>query len=477
MSRHAAVRDIAITLARRCGTPLSRQIEDQLRESIRRGGLLPGHELPSTRALADDLAVSRGVVVRAYTQLATEGYLDLRQGATPRVKWCGSRPEARLARPPRPRRRGYSLIAGAPDLARFPRRQWLASLETGLGRLGEASLEGLDRGGVRELREELAAYLGRSRGVVARPENVVVTTGLQNGFELLASVLQQRGAERFAVETPSARTLHRTLRRLGVAVQGMPTASAEAALRVLETDPAAVVLSPTFRVRHERLDHGGVAAAVAAWARERNGLVVEVDRGADAPDRAVAQSFREITTATVGWLGATLSPAVRLGWLLVPASLAEAVARMQETTASPSGTEQLALADFLRRGELDRHLRRMRELNRARHDALVAALQDELPEIPIRSAPEGLQVLVELESPAAEEVVERNLRIAGHEVDTLSHNSLPAFGALHGVLVGYGSLPEPAIPAVAAAVANAVRTGVLQEAPRPRSSVDRAAVS
>src|SRR5579884_3957996 len=222
MSRQLAARDVAITLARRSGTPLSRQIEDQLRECIRRGALLQGHELPSTRALADDLCVSRGVVVRAYTQLAAEGYLDLRQGATPRVKWCGGRPpEARLSRLPRPRRPGYSLLHGAPDLARFPRRQWLASLEAALSRLGRSSLEGLDHGGVVELREELAAYLGRSRGVAARPENVVITTGLHNGFELLAAALQQRGAERFAVETPSARTLHRTLRRLGIAVQGL----------------------------------------------------------------------------------------------------------------------------------------------------------------------------------------------------------------------------------------------------------------
>ncbi len=467
MSRQLAARDVAITLARRSGTPLSRQIEDQLRECIRRGALLQGHELPSTRALADDLCVSRGVVVRAYTQLAAEGYLDLRQGATPRVKWCGGRPpEARLSRLPRPRRPGYSLLHGAPDLARFPRRQWLASLEAALSRLGRSSLEGLDHGGVVELREELAAYLGRSRGVVARPENVVITTGLHNGFELLAAALQQRGAERFAVETPSARTLHRTLRRLGIAVQGLPTASAEAALRVLETDPAAVIMSPTFRVRHPKLDHGGVAAAVAAWARERQGLIVEVDRAADCPERtAITRPTQKVAVASVGHLGATLSPAVRLGWLLLPVPLAEAVAKIQETSSSPSGTEQLALADFLRRGELDRHLRRMRELNGARHDALVAALQDALPEAAVASAPEGLQVMVELESPAAEAAAARSLRLAGYEVDTVSHNSLPAFGLLYGVLVGYGCLPEPAIPSVAAAVAQAVRSTTSRPSP------------
>jgi GntR family transcriptional regulator/MocR family aminotransferase len=470
MGRQLAVRDIAISLARRSGTPLSRQLEDQLRESIRRGCLLQGHELPSTRALADDLDVSRGVVVRAYTQLAAEGYLELRQGATPRVRWCGARPaESRLSRLPRPRRhKEYSLLPGAPDLARFPRRQWLASLQAAMSRLGETSLEGADRGGIVELREELAAYLGRSRGVAARPENVVVTTGLYNGFELLAAALHLDGADRFAVETPSARPLHRALRRFGVTVQGLPTASAESALRVLETDPGAVVMSPTFRVRHPELDHGGVAAAVAAWAHERNGLVIEVDRAADSPERAaIVRPTREVAIACVGHLGATLSPAVRLGWLLLPATLAEAVARIQETSSPASGTEQLALADFLRRGELDRHLRRMRELNQARHDALVAALQDELPGTPVCAAPEGLQVMVELDSTAAEEAVARAMQAAGYEVDTVSRNSLPAFGAVHGLLVGYGCLPEPAIPAVASAVGRAVRKGGAADAGRP----------
>ena len=167
--RGLQARELFVHLDRTSRVPITRQLEEQLREAIQGGRLPSGQDLPSTRMLAEDLAVSRGVVVRAYGQLAAEGYLELRQGANPRVGGITAPPAAARSAPSgtHGRRFRYDLRPERPDLGEFPRRQWLRSVRQALLTGKDADLGYIDRRGHRRLREEIALYLARARGVAA----------------------------------------------------------------------------------------------------------------------------------------------------------------------------------------------------------------------------------------------------------------------------------------------------------------------
>ncbi len=182
--------------------PLHEQLERGLREGIRSGRLRGGMRLPSTRALAVELGVSRGVITEAYGQLGAEGYLETRQRAAPRVATAvrASAPRS----PPAPSYRASPITStrASPDLAGFPRASWLRSLRAAWR---ESPLDAIGYGdprGVPALREALADYLGRVRGAAAEPENLIMCTGFMQGFSLLCRLLHSQGVEAIAMEDP-----------------------------------------------------------------------------------------------------------------------------------------------------------------------------------------------------------------------------------------------------------------------------------
>ncbi|HST42995.1 MAG TPA: aminotransferase class I/II-fold pyridoxal phosphate-dependent enzyme, partial [Conexibacter sp.] len=207
--------DLLLDLDAAPGTTLRRRAEHALREAVRSGRLAPGTRLPATRALAAELGVSRGVVVEAYAQLAAEGYLRTHRGGGTTV--AVSTPDGEQVGPldalggtdwagevaAVPMR--HDLRPALPALAGFPRAAWLASLSRVLRALPDERLGYPDPAGVPELRETLAAYLGRVRGVRAAPHQIVVTGGLRDALTLLWSTLAAQGARRIAVEQPGWR--------------------------------------------------------------------------------------------------------------------------------------------------------------------------------------------------------------------------------------------------------------------------------
>src|SRR6185437_10299504 len=164
-----SVGDVDLEIEFRDGVSLRRQLEDALRVAIRSGRLPPGSVLPPSRDLADQLSVSRGVVVDSYAQLATEGYLSARRGSGTRVAAT-----AASGRPPAPRQYRYELRPGTADFHSFPRAAWKAALVRALRELPDSRLTYADHRGVPELRNALSGYLARVRGVVVDPEHVVV---------------------------------------------------------------------------------------------------------------------------------------------------------------------------------------------------------------------------------------------------------------------------------------------------------------
>jgi len=184
--------------------PLHRQIEASIRDSIRAGRLPRGSSLPSSRVLAADLGVSRGVVVEAYQQLTAEGYLASRGGGYTQVA-AGPSPATagllHLARPVPPR---IDLSYGRADVSSFPRASWLRAIRGALASAPNDLFGYLAGRGVPQLRTAIADYLNRVRGTVAQPDQVVICTGYAQGIALLVGVLAAAGARRLALEDPSS---------------------------------------------------------------------------------------------------------------------------------------------------------------------------------------------------------------------------------------------------------------------------------
>jgi GntR family transcriptional regulator/MocR family aminotransferase len=459
--------ELLLTVSRNGPRTLGAQIEDQLRAAIRDGTLRPGARVPSTRDLARQLGVSRRIAVDAYAQLAAEGFLTLRQGARPHVSGAaagGPGDAAAVEAEPAPATFRYDFRPSVPDVSAFPRAAWLRALRTALAEVTDAELAYSDPRGAPVLRSALAEYLGRVRGVVAAPPRVLVTSGYTQGLDVVLHALAARGARRLAVEDPSDPEAEWSAERAGLGSVRVPVD--EEGIRVdalAATDADAVVLTPAHQHPTGVVLSSARRAELVAWLRERGATAIEDDYDAEYRyDRAAVGALQGLDPEHVVYAGSaskTLAPALRLGWLVLPAALVEPVAHQK--LLADRGTariEQHALADLLARGELDRHLRRMRIRYRARRDALVAALAAELPEARVRGIAAGLHATVELtagddEAAILAEAARRRLGLMALGEVRTGDATGPAT-----LLVGYAQLSEPAIPAAIRELAAAVRT-------------------
>jgi GntR family transcriptional regulator/MocR family aminotransferase len=437
---------------------LKAQLEEQLRAAVRDERLAPGSPLPSSRGLARELGVSRGVVVEAYSQLAAEGYLVTRPGGVTRVAEAASPGEQALPPPAAERPPRFDFRPGGPDVSLFPRDAWLASLRRSLRAAPDARLDYGDPRGAPELRAALASYLGRVRGAACDPERVIVTSGMAQGMALLGRTLVARGGRRIAVEDPSSEPGRTQLGSTGL--ETVPIEVDDEGLRTewLEAHAPldAVMVTPAHQFPLGMVLSAARRARLAEWAASADALVLEDDYDAEYRyDRAPVGTLQGLAPERVVYAGSvskTLAPGLRLGWMVAPERIAaDLVAAKERDDLGTPIVEQLALADFLERGELDRHLRRTRGVYRRRRDALVAALAAELPDWEPTGIAAGLH-LVALLPPGSDEGAvlaaarERGLALAGLG----DHTVAPRPPAL---LLGYGRIAEPAIAAGVAGLA------------------------
>jgi GntR family transcriptional regulator / MocR family aminotransferase len=229
--------------------PLRAQVEREIREGIRAGRLRAGARLPASRPLAQELRVSRGVIVEAYAQLIAEGYLSARRSGGTRVAGGASRPAPhRSPHHPSPPRIRFDLRAGIPDLSLFPRRAWHAATVAALRELPDASLSYGPPQGLGYLRRTLADYLGRVRAVLVESDQIFITCGTSHSLALLWHALARRGVRRVAVEDPTWRRIPETIAQAGlepvaVAVDGAGLVVGDLA----RLDVDAVVVSPAHQ--------------------------------------------------------------------------------------------------------------------------------------------------------------------------------------------------------------------------------------
>jgi GntR family transcriptional regulator / MocR family aminotransferase len=373
-------------------------LTDALRAAIGDGRLATDDRLPPSRGLAAGLGVSRGVVVEAYQRLVDEG-LAVAAGARGTRVAAVPRP-APVARPTPPEHRPdrVDLSPGLPDLSAFPRAAWLRCTRAVLAEVPAAELGYGEPQGHPRLRAELARWLGRSRGVRAGAEDVVVVAGVAQALALTAQVLADRGHREIAVEDPGSQGTREELERWGLRTRPVPVdqdgmdvealaacGASTALLTPAHQFPTGVVLSPERR------------RALVGWGR----LVVEDDYDAEHRyDRAPVPALQGLGPDRVVYAGSvskTLAPGLRLGWIVAPAALRAALTRAKYMADLGNPVlDQLVFAHFLASGEFERHLRRIRIRQRARRDAMLGALREHLPHARVLGVAAGLHLLVTL---------------------------------------------------------------------------------
>jgi GntR family transcriptional regulator/MocR family aminotransferase len=385
---------------------LGGQVATELRLAIREKRLSGGTRLPSSRDLASDLGVSRGVVVAAYEQLVAEGFLTARSGDGTRVATISTRPDPQKPlevqsdrrRPGAEAPADYDLRLGRPDLAAFPRERWLSAMKQVLRTLPHQELAYPDPAGSLVLRTELAGYLGRVRSAVVAPAQIVITGGVAHGLSMAVRLLGRT----LALEDPTSTRQIPLLEASGVRLVRVPVDEEGIDVAALARTPArAVLLTPAHQFPTGVVLSPRRRAELISWVRAVDGVIIEDDYDAEFRyDREPVGCLQGVDPDRVVLLGSVskaLAPALRLGWMAAPSALAAAAADYRAMTDLGSPViEQHALAHLIASGAYDRQLRLMRRTYRSRRDALVSALHEHLPGARVSGISAGLHLYVEL---------------------------------------------------------------------------------
>ncbi|WP_329463465.1 MocR-like pyridoxine biosynthesis transcription factor PdxR [Streptomyces sp. NBC_01431] len=433
------------------GAGLRSGLMDALREAVRSGRLAPGTRLPSSRTLAVDLGIARNTVADAYAELVAEGWLTARQGSGTHVaqRAVARQDKHRAHRLPARRRPTYNLMAGSPDLASFPRAEWLKAARRALTDAPHEAFGYGDPRGRVELRTVLADYLARARGVYASPDRIVVCSGFVHGLMLIGKVLRARRVREVAVESYGLDVHWKLLTDAGHRIPPLPFD--ELGTRTEELGSmkgvGAVLMTPAHQFPIGLPLLPDRRAAAVDWARATGGLIVEDDYdGEFRYDRQPVGALQGLDPEHVVYIGTaskSLAPGLRIAWMVLPERLVGEVAEAKGGADwTGSALDQLTLAEFIGSGAYDRHVRGMRLHYRRRRDQLVAALAERAPDVRVSGIAAGLHALVEL-PPGTERSVMRSATWHGLALESLArfrHPELPV--DRDALVVGYATPPD-----------------------------------
>jgi GntR family transcriptional regulator / MocR family aminotransferase len=438
------------------GTPrqLGHQLQEKLRTAIRTGALRPGERLPSSRSLADQLGISRGLVVDTYAQLYAEGYLVSEVGSGTRVaERAEATAPARTTSVDQPAQRfDVDFEYGIPDLASAPVRDWIWALGDA-ARLAPATLMGdePDRGDHR-LREVLAAYHRRVRAGASVAERTIVTTGFRHALTLVFATLAKYGVERVGLESPGPRDHDRIAERFGLQAVPVPVDEDGVDVAALRASGArAVVLTPAHQCPTGVALSPGRRQELVAWAEHVDGFVIEDEYDSEFRyDRQPVGSLQGLAPERVIALGSvskTLAPGIRIGWIFAPPAILDGLVETKALTSRGApALDQLALARLMESGRYDRHLRRMRTTYQVRRDALIAAVDEQLPALRLTGLAAGCHAVLRLPDGTDEAAVVAAAEQRSVSVRGLSDYRMGDVGAATpGLVLGFGNVNESAI--------------------------------
>ena len=444
----------------------------QLRLAVSDGRLPVGTRLPASRVLAAELGVSRGVVTEAYQRLSEDGHVAGRGRAGTTVVAAPAAPApvpppagpADLLPPAdlfradpgvaifdsmRAAAARIDLSPGLPDLAAFPRAAWLRAERAVLDRLAPADLAYGDPQGTPALRQAVAGWLARTRGIRADPAEVIIVAGVSQAIGLLSQVLRADGRTAVAVEEPGSLGVRQHLRNWRLDTP--PVAVDAEGLRVdrlRATGARAVMVTPAHQFPTGVVLSGPRRHELMQWARD-GGLIIEDDYDAEHRyDRPPVPALRAMLAGHVCYTGSVsklLAPALRLGWVLPPPQYRTAIMTAKRNAdLGNAALPQLVLARLIDSGELERQLRFLRRRHRRRRDAMIEAIGTHLPDAVVHGAAAGLHLMITFaEAGFADTDLAAAALARGVKVQPLSWHS--QLRREPGLILGYAARPPAEI--------------------------------
>jgi len=486
-ARAAALPDFVLRqFDRHCPEPDHRQLYRILQTGIRGSVLTPGLKLPPTRTLAQALGIARNTVVHVYEQLALEGYVQAGVGRGTFVAAVGPRLVERPAATRRPTRgallsrRGGQLVdeagagplqwgaftPGVPEVRMFPAQVW-SRLQARLWRSVTPQQMSYATGhGDAGLREAVATYLQGTRGVACTPEQVVITSGTQQSLQLVAQLLADPG-DAVWLEDPGywgARSVFKAmgLKLVPVSVDAEGLAPTPQQRR---DPPKAMFVSPSHQYPTGALMSHGRRRQLLDYAAAHGVWIVEDDydsefRYGTRPLPALQGLDEHGRVIYLGTFSKTLFPALRLAYLVLPPDLVDAFARgLSELYREGQTPQQAVLARFLSEGHYATHIRRMRAVYGARHDALIAAIDKHFGgALPAIGGDAGLHLVLGLPPLVDDRAVAQKAQRAGVTTRPLSLYHVRQSAPAKGLLLGYGAVREEEIASQFAKLARVVQT-------------------
>jgi GntR family transcriptional regulator/MocR family aminotransferase len=457
-----------------------KQVYDGYRAAILEGRLRPGQRVPSTRTAARELGISRLPVLNAFEQLLHEGYLESRAGSGTYVaasmfdRTGGARPNsrstARSPTPPSPAPKAWrDVVASAqrtdprafrvslPALEHFPHKTWARLVSRHARRMPIELMAYGDPAGHLPLRHAIADYLRTARAVACDASQILIVSGSQMALQLCARVLLKAG-DAFAFEEPGYPGARNALGATGAVLRPVAVDDDGLMVRSMDRDKQAARLVYVTPSHQYPL---GVSMNVARrlelldWARRSRSWIIEDDydseyRYASRPLAALQGMDEAARVVYIGTFSKVLFPALRIGYLVAPASLVDSFVAHRDAFDLFSPTlYQLALTDFLCDGHFGRHVRRMRAIYQKRRDALVEAIGRRLDGVlTIVNADAGMHLTAWLPTGIDDREVARYAAMRGISVTALS-SCYAGKSSRPGLVLGFGGIVEEAIvPAV-----------------------------
>src|SRR5215469_10052805 len=456
------------------GGPLFQQVYIGLRKAILSGAFSPGQKLPSTRDLAEQLRISRTVVLLAYDQLLAEGFAVGRSGSGTyvssgvstsrssssessinfRLSRFGSAAESAWSRVNFPARRRramlYDFAYGRSDVETFPFEMWRRILLRSARRAPVSELDYGPAGGNVTLQEAICSHLRRSRAVVCDPSQVIVVNGSQQALDLIARVLIEPGDD-VAIEDPSYQGTTEVLRAAGVQLlpvavdkDGLDPAKLPSKARIAFVTPSHQYPTGAILPLARRLE-------LLQWAKRLNAAIVEDDydgefRYEGQPLESLQGLDREGRVIYIGTFSRTIFSALRIGYLVAPKRLVSAFAAAKWLCDRHTAMlEQHALAEFISGGIYGRYLRRVRRRNTARRQVLLDSIHKYIGErVEITGDGAGAHIVLWLRGGVVEEVVIKSAALRGVGVYPISPYFLKP-PTRTGIMLGYSRMRETEI--------------------------------
>lgn len=375
-----------ITLPEHSDLPLYQQLYQQLKQEIQHGNLSAGEKLPSKRKLAERLGVSVNTVDSAYTQLEAEGFLQ----ASPRrgffVLETGLLPQTALpsapATPAPPEGPAYQVDFSPSGMAReqFPFGTWRKLMKSCFNEYDPKLLLRTEPQGDWGLRQAVADYLYRARGVVCTPDQVVIGAGTDNLLLILAYIFSEKTT--LAVENPLYNQAHRLFARMGHPIQAVPVTPEGIDIAQLpERDNVIVYTTPSHQYPLGYAMPIGQRTALLRWSSQGGGrYIIEDDYDSEfryfsRPIPSLQSIDHQGRVIYLGTFSRSVAPALRISYMVLPQSLLSLYRKQYHGYASTvSGFEQAVLREFMASGRFETHVNRMRSYYRARRSCLVDAL-------------------------------------------------------------------------------------------------------